>query len=582
MRRLLLLLTLFAASGRAADQWTRVTTPHFELYTTAGEKKGRELILYFEQVRSFFTQSTPSKNGYDFPIRIVVFRSEKQYRPYSPNSAAAAYYTQGRYRDYIVMSDADTEHLPVAIHEFMHLVINHAGVKLPVWLNEGWADLYSTLKPKGSKAMVGDLIPGRVQVLQTEKWLSWDALTSVGLKSETYNEKDRAGIFYAESWALVHMLYLTPEYGGKFANFVLAVSRGQTAAQACQTVYGRSSEKVYADLQSYLRRNQLFGALIDVKLTKSEEDPEVSQVALFESETVLADLLSVAGKRDQAAEAFRKLEAENPGKPEIAQSMGYLAWQNNDRNGARAQFEKAFDAGGNDPEMCFHLAMLELEQSQTSDRALAALQRAVGVKPDYTDARFQLGLVEMNRHEYEGAIAAFGWIHKIDDEHAATLFNALAYAYLQVKNYDEARKQAVLALKWDKTDFDKQRSEQVIRYLDQIDRKDHPVAPAQMSEIQDERPHLARRDEPEAEKTERVEGTAKTFDCDAKRFVMEVDGKAFAFDLPDPSKIRLRHEGSDTFEFTCGPQKPFHVAVEYVPAAKADGELKGSLRVLEF
>ena len=45
----------------AADQWVKLTTPHFELYTTAGEKKGREAILYFEQVRNFFLQASPSK-----------------------------------------------------------------------------------------------------------------------------------------------------------------------------------------------------------------------------------------------------------------------------------------------------------------------------------------------------------------------------------------------------------------------------------------------------------------------------------------------------------------------------------------
>jgi tetratricopeptide (TPR) repeat protein len=475
-RALLLLLTLSAVSARAADRWTRLTTPHFELYTTAGEKKGRDLILYFEQVRSFFAQAAPVKGVTEFPTRIVVFRSDKQYKPYAPNEVAAAFYTQGRYRDYIVMGDADPEHLPMAIHEFMHLVIRHAGLKLPLWFNEGWADLYSTLKPMGSKAMVGDLIPGRVKTLRSEEWLSFEALTSVGLKSETYNEKNRAGIFYAESWALVHMLYLGHEYAPKFGSFAAALHRGKTAAEACQLVYGRSSAQVYMDLQAYLRRNRLFGAVFDTTLSKSEEEAEVSQATPFESDTVLADLLSVAGKHDQAAEAFRKLAAENPGKPEIAQSMGYLAWQNNDRDGARRQFEKAFAAGGRDPEMCFHLAMLELETDQASAQALAALLRAVEVKPDYTDARLQLGLVQMNTHDYPAALASLRQIRKIDDDHAATLFNALAYVDMQTGNPDDARKQAEAALKWDRTDAEKQRTEQLIRFLDSRNQTVKPPA----------------------------------------------------------------------------------------------------------
>lgn len=580
-----------------ADQWVRLTTPHFELYTTAGEKQGRELILYFEQVRSFFAAVWPSKNGTEFPIRIIVFRSDKQYRPYAPNEVAAAYYQPGRYRDYIVLGDTEPEHLPAAIHEYMHLLVQHSGLKLPLWLNEGWADVYSTLKPVGKKAMVGDLMPGRVQTLQGQKWLSFDDLTSVGVKSAAYNEKNRAGIFYAESWALVHMLYLTPEYSPKFPTFVNAVSRGKTAAEACQLAYGRSAAQVYADLQSYLRRNRLFGAVFDVKLTRSEEDAAVSQPSAFESETMLADLLAAVNKREQAAEAFRRLAAENPGKPEISQSMGYLAWQNNDRAGARQQFEKAFAEGGRDPQMCYHLAMLEREQNRMSDLALAALRRAVEVKPDYTDAWLELGLEELNLRDYKGALASLQQIHKIDDLHAATLFNALAYGFMETGNFDEARKQAGLALKWDKTDSEKQRTDNIVAYLDSRNRAGSasgklPSPPSSADSSEGERPYLARQEQPPTpprnpfvkpgEKIERVEGTAKVLDCAAKRFLVEVGGTVMAFNMPDPTRVQLKHEGGATADFNCGPQKPFHVVVEYAPGEKSGKDVAGTLRGLEF
>jgi hypothetical protein len=65
----------------AADQWVKITTPNFELYTSAGEKKGREAILYFEQVRSFFLQASGSKRVSEFPVRIVAFRGESNTIP---------------------------------------------------------------------------------------------------------------------------------------------------------------------------------------------------------------------------------------------------------------------------------------------------------------------------------------------------------------------------------------------------------------------------------------------------------------------------------------------------------------------
>src|SRR5215472_3952923 len=142
MRAAILLLALAASLPAApeAGEWLRLTTPHFELYTTAGERRGRETILHFEQVRSFFMNASPVHSGPEFPVRIIAFRTDKQYTPYAISTAAAAYYAQSQYRDYIVMKDLGEENIPTATHEYMHLIVRHSGAKMPLWLSEGWAD----------------------------------------------------------------------------------------------------------------------------------------------------------------------------------------------------------------------------------------------------------------------------------------------------------------------------------------------------------------------------------------------------------------------------------------------------------
>src|SRR6266851_2563608 len=174
---------LTAPFATAAEQWLKLTSSHFELYTTAGEKKGREAILFFEQVR-----------------------------------------------DYFVMRGITEESYPVAVHEFTHLLIKRAGIEVPIWFNEGLADVYSSLKPLGKKVLVGSLIPGRFYSLQQSKWIPLDALAAVDAKSPYYNEKARAGIFYAESWALVHMLFLSDQYRAQFNKLLVALSSGLPAS----------------------------------------------------------------------------------------------------------------------------------------------------------------------------------------------------------------------------------------------------------------------------------------------------------------------------------------------------------------
>src|SRR5262249_7639992 len=145
----------------------------FEMFTTASEGNARETLRNFEQVRDFFHRALGSSAGpeKDQPVYIIAFNSEKEYAPYRFNDFATAYYHPGADRDYIVMSKAGYDLFPVAVHEYVHLVVRHGNLNFPPWLNEGIAELYSTLKPNGGKIMVGDPILGRLQALHNEKWV---------------------------------------------------------------------------------------------------------------------------------------------------------------------------------------------------------------------------------------------------------------------------------------------------------------------------------------------------------------------------------------------------------------------------
>jgi hypothetical protein len=117
-RRLALTWSLAAVALAAApaDPWVRIRSANFELFTTAGEGAGRDLVLHFEQVRGFFLDVFGLKSTDRKPVRIIAFHSEKEFVPYSPSKAATAFFDSGSEHDYIVMSSADSEHYHVATH----------------------------------------------------------------------------------------------------------------------------------------------------------------------------------------------------------------------------------------------------------------------------------------------------------------------------------------------------------------------------------------------------------------------------------------------------------------------------------
>ncbi len=242
---------------------------------------------------------------------------------------------------------------------------------------------------------------------------------------------------------------------------------------------------------------------------------------------------------------------------------------------------------------------LERAASQPDDKIIPPLLRALKSRPDYIDARLELGFAELNARNFEGALAAFAQLRNLPSDRAAAVFNGIAYAYTQTGDLVQARKNAVNARKWDRTDSDTRQTDDLIRYLDarEAGRKN----PAQVATVQllpeqaapdsSQRPTLRRTPmaesevAPSREKRERVEGTAKSLDCsgDVARLSVMVGQNTMTFVLAEPDKIILKHDGNATFDFSCGPQKPLPIAIEYVPGENpvAPG-VAGAVRQIEF
>ncbi len=590
----------------APEEWIKLETPHFELYTTAGEKKGREAILYFEQVRSFFIQTSPAKRD-EAPVRIVAFRSEGEYKPYRMNAGAVAYYAHSRNREFIVMQDISSENYPAAIHEYTHLVIERDGLKVPVWLNEGWAELYSSLRPQGNKALVGALLPGRLQALLNSRWIDLPVLALVDQNSPMYNETNKAGIFYAESWLLVHMLYFSADYRENFSKFVLTVANGQDTAQAFQSVFGKGLKEVRKDLDRYSRSSQFYGALFNVKLEKSSENPQVSQATALESGLVLADLLSMVHKRDEALHAYEQLAKENPGQPEADEALGYLAWQANDRKSAAGYFKHAYASGTRNAQMCFDYAMLESQETPTSKEVVSLLRRALELKPDYVEARLALGLTLASQGSYAEAADQLHQVKKVNPEQAPSYFLALAYSDLGTGHPDEARKNAESARKWAKSSADTEQADSLLKTLDASQSASAqtpglPPKPTLQTSNDAEgtgRPTLRHSPAPDqavqvspprnpfiqgGEQMAHIEGVAQRLDCSgtSARLHVLAGGSAIVFEIADPSSVLIKHSGEAHHDFTCGAQKPFPIAVDYAVKPDPKKGTAGIVRELDF
>jgi tetratricopeptide (TPR) repeat protein len=559
----IVLMALVAWPAAAAEEWTRLSVPSLDLYTTAGPKQGKELLLRLEQVRAFFLKASPVRKISEVPLRIIEFRNRDEFQRFNPNQISAAYFANTPARDYIVLGPAAADDSAIAVHEYVHLIVKHSGLRLPVWLNEGWADVYSTLRPQGKETAVGDLLPARMQSLMKDQWMDFETLTSVTARSASYNEASRVGIFYAESWALAHMLYLAPEYQANFGKFVAALHAGQSADEACQAAWGRSGEQVFADLMSYFKRKKILGRVYDTRLENNHEEPRETELDEFDQAMLLADLLAVDRKPQEATAEFERLDREKPGRADVTWALGDLAMGRNDENTARTYYEKAFEAGEQDAGMCYVLALLEQKKGQTR-KMLPVLERAVKSKPNYTEAEILLGLAKIDLRDFEGAIATLLAIDEIKPDDAPAVYCALTVSYVQTGDLDVAREHMATCRKWAKTDEQLKRAGQVTAFLDARSRPEAAVR--------------------KGEKRAGITGTAIGVDCatTGTRLRVRVNDKVASFDLPSPAAVEMTPAHGGLLKLQCGAIAPVRVGVEFAPPLTAIGNSAGIIRRLEY
>jgi len=588
---MLLIAAAFCAASAGQDPWIKITSTNFVLYTTASDGVGRALIRHFEQVRGFFGQAFGESRPNAKPACIIAFGHEKEFEPYRFNESAAAYFHSGFSHDFIVMSSGSIEQYPVAVHEFTHMMVHEGGREFPPWFNEGLAELYSNLRPMGNRIMAGQDIPGRMMSLYRQEWIPLAALLAVDHNSPHYNEKTKAGIFYAESWEFVRMLFLHPAYRPRLDALDAALRRGGSAADL-EAAYHKSLGEIEADLKSYFRGGEAYAMEYNIQLPKAADAPEVETGAGMDARLALAELLaSSRGKIEQANDAYSSLAAEFPERWEVEAGWGEFCWSRRNTDDAVRHYERAVELGGKDARLFLDYGRVLYYSNRIGD-CIDILGKGASLNPDNDELRIEIGAAYVRHGNYGAALAELGSVKQVKSAQAYRYFFNLASAESRLDKTTEAKADAAKARTF-------ARNPGELALLDSLDRLlGTPPAPANSNppprtagretgpvRLVDRAPtpdFEAGRMEP-APALPSAEGAFEDLECGkSARLQVRVDGKIRIFVITDPSSVTIRSGNGAAVDLQCGPQKPPRaVRIEY-QASSGQPDSAGLVRALEF
>src|SRR5471032_2656372 len=134
------------AGPRPAEPWTLARSRHFEVYSDAGPNQALSLLTGFERMHAFFARQVGAVPDPRRLVRIVCFGGRQEYESYRLHAGADAYYLGTDSRDYIVMPGCAPGDFPIAAHEYAHLLIRSAGLRLPRWIAEGISEVASSVR----------------------------------------------------------------------------------------------------------------------------------------------------------------------------------------------------------------------------------------------------------------------------------------------------------------------------------------------------------------------------------------------------------------------------------------------------
>ena len=213
----LLALTLSAApmASGSDSQWIEIQSPHFSVVTDAGEKRGRETAMRFEQMRAVFgALMTKANVNLPIPLQIVAFRNSKEIEQFAPlwngkPVQLAGLFQGGEDRSFIMLDMSTENPWVVVFHEYAHQLMNGVlTAKVDPWFEEGFAEYFSSIEVDSKEARVGKVPEYEYQELQRDGMMKVADLFRVGKNSPTYNESgSHRTVFYVESGMVVHYLY---------------------------------------------------------------------------------------------------------------------------------------------------------------------------------------------------------------------------------------------------------------------------------------------------------------------------------------------------------------------------------------
>ncbi len=431
---LLLALTCCGAYGARPESpaqggrpWLEASSAHFRVLADLPADDARALAQELEENLTALEQVAVVDAR--MPVEqttVIVFEHESDFHAFEPSLV------EGRFKRslpldlepgrYLLLHGALARRSRIAcMHELTHDLFERNFGPAPPWLNEGWAQYYSTIEVEPDRVRIGRALP---QVTFTDSAEPFTGLAAdktpvlampISLvpppsellrvtRSDFYeaalrdNPDEAARIretgLYLGSWALVHMLHDGPEpYPTRYKTFLNEVQRDRVEPAWRRAFAGISDANFDRDFRSYLGKGEL--AMFEYGRSKGDSSPAITERTLSDAEVrvLWARLTPPTGANANAAQ--RDLDAavrEAPTSADARYFRGLFRLKQHRSAEAELDLTSAHELAPKDPRYLYGLLWLRTSRTPEAERLTPGapiMQLALALAPvAHTAAQF--------------------------------------------------------------------------------------------------------------------------------------------------------------------------------------------------
>jgi tetratricopeptide (TPR) repeat protein len=413
-----LVLLVTAAIADAALLWQSLTSSHFKIISQLSEKDtlawADEFNLFIEALHNVF----PIDERRLTPLTIVLFADDREFKQYkikqpdgNTSDAMRGYFFSLEAWSIIGLAKMANDEVTrrTIYHEAVHWYMSADPRQYPLWFMEGMAETFSTFIIRYDHVKLGTMINSHLTLLNTERRVPFERLINITRQDDLFNDEKSTGLFYAQSWALVHYLVFGDhDTSHSFMKLYRDALNMDHPDQAILHYFGHDFKKLDRTIEEYVKYGSFHYGKVTIGSAR-ENSHSLNAASPAEIYAAFSRLAFASNQYVLARVNAERVIQFAPDEPAGYELLVLISSAAKDPDEMSAALEKALKCGSKDAWTMILAANAEWEKfkedvghSQEEVRQIANLyKKAISFQPYILSAYKNCARVLLNAQSFE-------------------------------------------------------------------------------------------------------------------------------------------------------------------------------------